>query len=40
MRYVEDLTIHEIAHAINCSDNVVSVRIHRGIQKLKSHIAI
>ncbi|MDB5244628.1 MAG: polymerase sigma factor, sigma-70 family [Parcubacteria group bacterium] len=36
MRYVDDLTIGEIAQAIGESDNVVSVRIHRGVAKLKT----
>lgn len=36
MRYVESLTIPEIAEAVGESENVVSVRIHRGIKKLKT----
>lgn len=35
MRYVSDLSIGEIAETIGESENVVSVRIHRGVQKLK-----
>lgn len=35
MRYVDDLSIHEIAEAIEESDNVVSVRLHRGLKKLR-----
>jgi RNA polymerase sigma-70 factor (ECF subfamily) len=35
MRYVDDLPIQEIADIIGESDNVVSVRLHRGIQQLK-----
>lgn len=34
-RYVDDLPIQEIAEIIGESDNVVSVRLHRGIQQLK-----
>lgn len=36
LRYVSDLSITEIAEVINQSENVVSVRIHRGIEKLKT----
>ncbi|MBX4192053.1 RNA polymerase sigma factor [Candidatus Parcubacteria bacterium] len=35
-RYVEGLTPKEIAEYISESENVVSVRIHRGLKKLKS----
>jgi RNA polymerase sigma-70 factor (ECF subfamily) len=35
MRYVEGLTPREIALAVGESENVVSVRIHRGLKKLK-----
>jgi RNA polymerase sigma-70 factor, ECF subfamily len=35
LRYVSDLSIADIAEVIDQSENVVSVRIHRGIQKLK-----
>ena len=35
LRYVDDLSIRDIALVIGQSENVVSVRIHRGIQKLK-----
>ncbi len=35
MRYVENLTPREIAEIIGESVNVISVRIHRGIKKLK-----
>lgn len=38
MRFVEDLTPKEIAQAINESENVVSVRIHRGLKKLREII--
>lgn len=37
LRYVEGLSIAEIASVIEESKNVVSVRIHRGIQKIKAH---
>lgn len=35
MKYVDDLSIGDIAEAIGESENVVSVRIHRGVEKLK-----
>ncbi len=38
MRYVEDLSIKEIAEIIGESENVVSVRLNRGLKKLKEII--
>lgn len=35
MRYVENLTPREIAEILNEKVNIISVRIHRGIKKLK-----
>jgi RNA polymerase sigma-70 factor (ECF subfamily) len=35
MRYVNGLSPQEIAEAIGQSENVVSVRVHRGLKKLK-----
>ncbi len=35
MRYVDGLSPQEIAEAIGESENVVSVRVHRGLKKLK-----
>ena len=35
MRYVKDLSVQDIARIINTSENVVSVRIHRGLHKLR-----
>ena len=35
MRYVDNLSLSEIAEIVGESENVVSVRIHRGIEKLK-----
>lgn len=35
MRYVENLTPREISEIIGESVNIISVRIHRGIKKLK-----
>lgn len=35
MRYIDELSVKEIARALNLSENVVSVRIHRGLDKLK-----
>lgn len=37
MRYFDNMTPKEIARALGVSENVVSVRIHRGIERL-SHI--
>jgi RNA polymerase sigma-70 factor (ECF subfamily) len=36
MRFVDGLTTGEIAEAIGVSENVVSVRVHRGIIKLRT----
>ena len=36
LRFVEGLSPKEIAHTLGISENVVSVRIHRGIERLKS----
>ncbi len=36
LRYVDDMSVGEIAEALGLSENVVSVRIHRGIAKLRS----
>ncbi|HEV7449425.1 MAG TPA: RNA polymerase sigma factor [Candidatus Paceibacterota bacterium] len=36
MRYVDGLSPQEIAEAIEVSENVVSVRVHRGLKKLKA----
>lgn len=35
MRYVEDLPVGQIAEILGLSENVVSVRIHRGIKLLR-----
>lgn len=35
MRFVDGLSIGEIAEAIGATENVVSVRLHRGIAKLR-----
>lgn len=35
MRYIDDLSIHEIASVLNISENAVSVRVHRGIVKFR-----
>lgn len=40
MRYVNDLTIQEIAQILGESENVVSVRIHRGLDKLRKLIIV
>lgn len=40
MRYVDDLSPQEIAQVIGENENVVSVRIHRGLEKLKEILHI
>lgn len=35
MRYMQDLTIKEIAEVLGISVNVISVRLHRGLKELK-----
>ncbi len=35
MRYVEELTIKEIAKILNEKENNISVRLHRGMEKLR-----
>lgn len=35
MRYIDDLTPKEISQIINESENVISVRIHRGLEQLR-----
>ena len=35
LRFVDDLSIGEIAETVGVSENVVSVRIHRGVAKLR-----
>ena len=36
MRFVDDLSVREIADALDETENNISVRIHRGLEKLKS----
>ncbi|MBI5138178.1 MAG: sigma-70 family RNA polymerase sigma factor [Candidatus Vogelbacteria bacterium] len=36
MRYMEDLSVHDIAHQIGETETNVSVRIHRAIEKLRT----
>ncbi|MFA6273656.1 MAG: RNA polymerase sigma factor [Candidatus Paceibacterota bacterium] len=36
LRFVEEMEIHEIAKMIGENENNVSVRIHRGVEKLKN----
>lgn len=38
MRYVDDLSVKEIAQALGEQENNISVRIHRGLHKLKASI--
>ena len=37
MRFVEELTLGEIAEVLHVSENVVSVRIHRGLKQLREY---
>ena len=39
MRYLDDLSPKEIALALGESENVVSVRIHRGVKQLREYMA-
>ncbi len=36
MRFIDEMTPKEIAKALEVSENVVSVRIHRGLERLRS----
>lgn len=36
MRFIDGLMPHEIAEALSITENVASVRIHRGVSKLKA----
>lgn len=36
LRFIDDLSTREIAEAVGVSENVVSVRIHRGVAKLRT----
>lgn len=38
LRYVDGLTPREIAEVIDESENVVSVRVHRGLKKLRAEL--
>jgi RNA polymerase sigma factor (sigma-70 family) len=38
MRYIDELSPKEIAEALEVSENVVSVRVNRGIAKLRALI--
>jgi RNA polymerase sigma-70 factor (ECF subfamily) len=40
LRYVEDLSVKEIAKIVNKSENAVSVRINRGIQKIRKMLEV
>ncbi len=35
MRYIQDLTVKEIATLTGKSENIISVRIHRGVKRLR-----
>ena len=36
LRFIDDLSTREIAEAVGVSENVVSVRVHRGVAKLRT----
>jgi len=36
MRYIDDMSVSEIAQVLRISENVVSVRLHRALRKLRS----
>ena len=36
MRFIDQLSLKEIADALDVSENVISVRIHRGMEKLRT----
>jgi RNA polymerase sigma-70 factor (ECF subfamily) len=38
MRYVDDLSVKEIAQTLGESENVISVRIYRGLAKLRTNL--
>ncbi len=38
MRYINDLSVKEIAEILEEKENNISVRIHRGLQKAKDFI--
>ncbi|MFM2357608.1 MAG: hypothetical protein RJA61_345 [Candidatus Parcubacteria bacterium] len=40
LRYIDDLSVSEIAETIGEKENAVSVRIHRGVEKLKEILHI
>jgi len=39
MRYVEDMSLREISEIVGESENAVSVKVHRGIKKIKEMFA-
>lgn len=36
LRYIEDMTVKEIAEILKEAENTISVRIHRGLEKIRS----
>lgn len=38
MRYLDELSVKEIAQALGESENAISVRIHRALKKLRDHL--
>ncbi|MEN9582727.1 MAG: hypothetical protein RL641_681 [Candidatus Parcubacteria bacterium] len=38
LRYVEEMSVKEIAEILNEAENTISVRIHRGLEKIRSQI--
>ncbi|MDP2641268.1 MAG: RNA polymerase sigma factor [Candidatus Yanofskybacteria bacterium] len=39
LRYIDELSVKEIAEILSESENTVSVRIHRGLQRLKKMVS-
>lgn len=39
MRYIEDLSVAEIAQAVGVRENTISVQLHRAIDQLKKHVS-
>ena len=37
LKYIDDLTIHEIAQTLNKNENTVKTHLYRSIKKIKKH---
>ncbi len=38
LRYIEDMSVREIAEILGEAENTISVRIHRGLEKIRSQL--